>query len=410
MISNKKLKGISLITLVITIVVVIILAAAVLLSLSKNNPIDNARIANLTQSKDSIESGILAYTSKIKAKTLAEFETEDIILGNNEKIENNRIIEKESDNYKSVNIGTNTEIITLYKIDKAKYEENIDNLPRTPNTESSWYIDKEGKVYLAFESIDKVPNWMKSKDEKIDNATLNTFVTFTEGAKKVAGNVEDYYGKVVENYNAQDMEWKIFHSDGKNIYLITSEYIDLSLLPEPAEGGTKPVNTNSSYPKAAPLTNVLNGYSRGSEEISPDNLAIRWLKSYFVDNNYVSRDNNNMKAVAYMLDTEKWSEFVNDEYANYAIGGPTVEMLFASYNKKHTDVNYRAEAKGAIGYLISQDGGKNWANSYSGMLSTSDTLYVLPSSSKAIAMWVASPSYSNRNYLMGVSCSRCRRL
>ena len=47
---------------------------------------------------------------------------------------------------------------------------------------------------------------------------------------------------------------------------------------------------------------------------------------------------------------------------------------------------------GHEGYKISKDNGENWSTSYSAMLSTSDSLYVLPSSKGANAMWVASPS------------------
>ena len=68
-------KGISLITLVITIVVVIILAAAVILALGQNNPINTARISSIAGTKDSIESSVLMYTSSIKAKTLGQFST-----------------------------------------------------------------------------------------------------------------------------------------------------------------------------------------------------------------------------------------------------------------------------------------------------------------------------------------------
>ena len=233
MISNKfkTSKGISLITLVITIVVVIILAAAVLLSLSGNNPINNARIANLTQSKDSIESGVLAYTSKIKAKTLAGLETKDIVLD---------ISEKQGDSYISCKSTIDGEQINLYRIDESAFKNNIDELPRTPNKDSTWYVGENGRVYLLFESIDKVPNWMKNSEDKIDNATLNQFTLVTGSAPKVAENPAEYYGKEVENYTANGMKWKIFHSDGENIYLITSDFIDVSLLPEPAEGGTKP--------------------------------------------------------------------------------------------------------------------------------------------------------------------------
>ena len=99
-----------------------------------------------------------------------------------------------------------------------------------------------------------------------------------------------------------------------------------------------------------------------------------------------------MKAVAYLLDTDVWNVYKTDK-ADYAIGGPTVEMLMKSYSKK-MGVDYQAKATSATGYQISKDGGSNWAVFYRGMLSTSETLYVLPSysTSGANAMWLASPS------------------
>ncbi len=404
--SKNKKYGISLITLVITIVVVIILAAAVLLSLSKNNPIDNARIANLTQSKDSIESGILAYTSKIKAKTLAGLETKDIVLD---------ISEKQGDSYISCKTTIDGEQINLYKIDESAFKNNIDELPRTPNKDSTWYVGENGRVYLLFESIDKVPNWMKNSENVIDNATLNQFVILTGSASKVAENPAEYYGKVVENYNEQDMEWKIFHSDGENIYLITSEYIPYEKIPtvHDDEKNEDVALNKGNYEKCAYFTDILDleNYSDGSGAIATDNSARKWLKSYFdylSSNSTTSGDNSNMKAVAYMLDTKKWSSFTDGIYAVYAIGGPTVEMLFASYNKKHTDVDYRARAKNATGYEISKDGGTNWSSGYSGMLDTSDDLYVLPeqSLSGANCMWLASPSYHGSDDGMNVAYDR----
>lgn len=55
---GKKLKGISLIVLVITIVIIIILAGTVILSLSQNNPIESARQARF-------KSDITNYTSEL---------------------------------------------------------------------------------------------------------------------------------------------------------------------------------------------------------------------------------------------------------------------------------------------------------------------------------------------------------
>ena len=287
----KSKKGISMIVLVIIIVVVIILAAAVILSISGNNPINNAKVANLDQTKE----------------------------------------EGSSDD--------------------------------------------------------------SDKDDNTSNGS----------AKEVADNASEYYGKTVTNYTANGVsDWKIFHSDGTNIYLISSGYLPIDKIPA-TKGGSSIVNTNSSYPKAASLSPAVNdsNYSSGSASISNSNPARKWLKSYL---DSYSSSNNNMKAVAYMLDTDVWNVYRANK-AEYAIGGPTVEMLMESYSKK-MGVDYQAKATSATGYPISKDGGANWAYSYSGMLSTSETLYVLPSysTSGANVMWLASPSASGGGNVLYVTC------
>ena len=386
--------------LVITIVVVIILAAAVILSLSGNNPINNARVANLDQTKDGIESSILAYTGKAQSQTLGYYTVAELLTGNREETESYGIVGDEK--------TTNKDGEEIYNIDKTKFESKIDTLPSTPTANGAWYVvDGEGKVYLVYDKKDELPSWAKNKDGEIDDSFLNQFIVIKDGsdtskgsAKEVADNASEYYGKAVTNYTANGVsDWKIFHSDGTNIYLISSGYLPIDKIPA-TKGGNTLVNGNSSYPKAAPLTPAVNdsNYSSGSASISDDNPARKWLKSYL--DNY-SSTNSNMKAVAYMLDTDVWNIYKTDK-AEYAIGGPTVEMLMESYSKK-IGVDYQAKATSATGYRISKDGGANWASYYSGMFSTSETLYVLSRSSGASAMWLASPSAYDSLYVVGVS-------
>ena len=401
----KNKNGISLIVLVITIVVVIILAAAVILSLSGNNPINNARVANLDQTKDGIESSILAYTGKAQSQTLGYYTVAELLTGNRSETESYGITGDEK--------TTNKDGEEIYNIDKAKFESKIDTLPSTPTANGAWYVDGEGKVYLVYDKKDELPNWAKNKDGEIDDSFLNQFIVIKDddsnkddntskgSAKEVADNASEYYGKTVTNYTVNGVnDWKIFHSDGTNIYLISSGYLPVDKIPA-TKDGSKLVNTKSSYPKAASLTPALNdsNYSSGSASISSSNPARKWLKSYL---DSYSSSNNNMKAVAYLLDTDVWNVYRSDK-ADYAIGGPTVEMLMESYSKK-IGVDYQAKATSATGYQISKDGGANWANYYNGMLSTSETLYVLSSSSGAYAMWLASPSADNSSYVMFVAC------
>jgi len=69
-------KGISLITLVITIVVVIILAAAVIIALGQNNPISLAKSARDKQSINNIEEEFDIYISSRYAKEIGTFDRE----------------------------------------------------------------------------------------------------------------------------------------------------------------------------------------------------------------------------------------------------------------------------------------------------------------------------------------------
>ncbi len=393
----KNKRGISLIVLVITIVVVIILAAAVILSLSGNNPINNARVANLDQTKDGIESSILAYTGKAQSQTLGYYTVTELLTGNRSETEEYSIIGDKK--------TTNNNDEEIYNIDKTKFESKIDTLPSTPTSNGEWYIDGNGKVYLVYDKKESIPKWMLNKDYNIDDTFLNKFVVISDeivvgSAKEVADNAADYYGATVTNYTANGVsDWKIFHSDGTNIYLISSEYIPVDKVPA-TKGGNAMVNTDTRFPKAAQLVPPLSdkNYNSGSASISSNNPARKWLKSYL--DNY-SSSNDNMKSVAYMLDTDVWNVYKTDK-ADYAIGGPTVEMLMESYSKK-MEVDYQAKATSATGYQISKDDGANWAYDYSGMFSTSETLYVLSSSSGALAMCIASPSASDSYHVMHVN-------
>ena len=71
-----------------------------------------------------------------------------------------------------------------------------------------------------------------------------------------------------------------------------------------------------------------------------------------------------------------------NKFLNNAVGGPTVELLFKSYNQKY-GTKYVAEATSNTGYMIGENG---TADSYYFYLSnTSDPLYVITSNANAAA-------------------------
>ena len=251
-------------------------------------------------------------------------------------------------------------------------------------------------------------------DEQKWSNSLNVKENIKEktGAEKVAESpIEDYYGKEV-NYTAPNgvNKWKIFYSDGSNVYLISSEYVN-PVVQSPAQPQLPSKNNVSldqenatNYPKAARFNNILSQYRTGSAGITDEKMKA--FNSDYFEKEYTST-NNNMKAVAYMLDKEIWSALYANSSAEYAVGGPSIEMLMKSYCITHSDKKdlYKTKASSAIGYKVSNNGGTSYATSISGMLSTSDTLYVLPSAatSGANAMWLASPSAYNFNNVVNVA-------
>ena len=228
---------------------------------------------------------------------------------------------------------------------------------------------------------------------------------------------KEIIGKYVTNYECASNsaivteadipgKWMIFNVDENNIYLIASDYI--TSVPDGKAGGKPSVGSNSSYPRGVSFSNILNDYKDedGDGQTDISDIGKQLNKSYFTDNNYKST-NSNMKSVAYMLDTNAWSGFKGDE-AEYAIGGPTIELFFEAYNKAHgTSANqYQARAKSTTGYKITTDGGTTWGGSTStaggNYLVTNDPTFVIYTNKNASAMWLASPSAGATSSVMYV--------
>ena len=351
-----KKTGISLIVLIVTIIVIIILAAVVILTLSKNNPIESSKEASFKEDVRTFQDELAMYIAKDYTSSAGQ--------------RDGKITETDSSKIK-------------------------DYIPSFSKKYEGKFVIKNDELKYDEETV--VGN------EKERCKSLNVQANAKTGAEKAAAAPTTYYGAKVTNYTANGIsDWRIFYSDGNNVYLITTEYVAPAKLPSKGEGDNPPKPDQgdaTNYPKAAIFNNILGKYS-GSANITDEKMKA--FNSDYFDQNYTST-NNNMKAVAYMLDKDIWEKFANSSVAEYAVGGPSVEMLLKSYSEK-MNVDYRAQASSATGYQVSNNGGTSYANGISGMLSTSDTLYVLPSAatSGAGAMWLASPSAYSSNCVMGV--------
>ena len=105
-----------------------------------------------------------------------------------------------------------------------------------------------------------------------------------------------------------------------------------------------------------------------------------------------------------MLDTEIWKDKYQNSYAEYVIGGPTIEMFNASYKATHTEKYIEEEVTDANGYKVKWNTDSSYSDSIGG-LSTSEleNLYVINDQTNAYGYWLASPSALGGSYLLFVT-------
>ena len=453
---SKKNKGITLVALVITIIILLILAGISISALtntgifgkakdakSKSELADAQEKITLLEHEWQMESASNTNATlgeflaeKVKDKTIDSYEAEGSnykvyikgyvgtfdkdgkLVGKVEKagprptISNITIKSEDgstdvADN--SQKAGTKLQINFSSSIKDGTIKSVTPAVPYTTNgTEKSVTFTVVGTVdkqdYTA-----QIPVSIENKYKVATPVNANTIASATDTEK-----ANNYYGKSVNYTSANGVTgWKIFYADTNNIYLIADDYVDVAKLPRGTDTSGNPVgnapantNTNTSYLKAAPFDNIIDAYSTGAARITTDTIK-NLNSSFFAISDSSTNTNNNMKAVAYMLDTTAWSAFKDSNgKADYVIGGPTLEMLFKSYNQKHPGKNYEAQATSATGYQLRVNGGtwKDYTDSNSDYLDSSDSLYVLPSSKGADSMWLASPSARDADLVMRVYC------
>ena len=251
-----------------------------------------------------------------------------------------------------------------------------------------------------------------------------------------------FYGAYVTNYitdndiyikdNAQGQNWKILYAGklneddtGSHIYLIASNYIHYNGMPTVMVNGvekTAQVTYNDGadiYPYRGNFKNIRSAYS-GSEAVAE---SMRYLNKNYYEflatqnstNSISTREN--MKSVAYMLDINIWNKYAKT-HADWAIGGPSIELLIESMNDKHYSAtkqllagSIEATSQAEIvtisvyGYRLSTNNGNSWGTDMSAsLLSTAlktDTLYFMGNSTDittAYCCFTSSPSdYTNEN-------------
>lgn len=232
-------------------------------------------------------------------------------------------------------------------------------------------------------------------------ANENSITKSTINAAEVAKHPVVYCGKEVTGYTCDNSagvsKWKIYHSDGKNIYLIADNYITGKYIPS-KDGATMTAST--AYTNAYYFDDTLLNKYTGAVSITDTNITpwLSYLKSSYGGSDNTNNKNINMKAKAYLLDTEIWKGFKNSTKAKYAIGAPTLDMFVASYNTRFAkQIEIIAQE---TGYKLKFTDG----DSYKDFLVTHDYLTAYQyKDNYADYMWLASPSAISSINLMYVN-------
>ena len=348
--SKKELnKGITLIALVITIIVLLILAGVAIATLTG----DNGILTKAVEAKKNTENA--SAKERIQIEVIGSYERDGTL--NLDTLKSNI-----SAHIPSAVIGGDTSLITV-------------------TLEGQTYtIDAGGNVELEGPII-----------EAEDIATNpDIFKKVTEGKVLNYGNtlkVTDAEGNQVD----LDVEWKVFYAEGNDIYLIASDYVPVSKLASQkaslgfADNGNCSICWNSSDFKVT--------------SINPT-IASRFMLNEL--SKFTNTSNPNYKMTACLLDASKWETFRDTRWAdeNNVIGGPTLEMYTASWNKKYADNKLYTNTNSTGYYVGTSETPTTYSVDMSSTPGYSDALYYPHASvyNSCYGYWLASPSAHYRKY------------
>ena len=271
-------------------------------------------------------------------------------------------------------------------IDKDQLNKNLGNIAGLKIGESNFggeNIVKELPVTVTLNGYDIVIN-ANGGVEKIP-----------EIIAKIRANPQAYYGKKVTNYKASDSDtntYKIFYVDKDNYF---KDGYNTIYLKADFSGS---VSCSTSYDASQTLIKKMN--------------PLWATKGNTVAAKTTTISNENEQAAAWLCDPSKWTAYCDTDKANYAIGGPSVEMYVKSYNQTHGDdaLGYQYQTNNVPGYIykvkdtIQNDG---WYTNgdildYS---MTYKSMFCGQNGNKTGLWWLASPS-AHANW----RCVLCVRL
>ncbi|MBR3133179.1 MAG: BspA family leucine-rich repeat surface protein, partial [Clostridia bacterium] len=241
-------------------------------------------------------------------------------------------------------------------------------------------------------------------------SSTNTGVDYAhvDGGSSNPGYFSSKYGKYVDygidlnNDGDTTNDWRLLFDDGDNAYLIAADYLeDESFLPETSNGNIMQLEGSNDFS----FYDVIDDYTGASDIVNNPDLSSSLSKYHTWINTHRTSTYESTRAIAYLLDTEIWTDMYGNSYSDYVIGSPTIEMIASSYNDmvKSIDsdssvIEYNTEH--TYGYYIRLSNG-TWRYSLGGLNRSLGDLF-FKTKEDATALWLASPSEEdgNEDYVM----------
>ena len=197
----------------------------------------------------------------------------------------------------------------------------------------------------------KVIAYDKAGNQKV--AELKSFEVKKEikrtniSAQDIKNNPEGYYGQTVDYTSANGQnDWKIFHSDGTNIYLITGKYVKVT--DNNGNIDTNKLNAGTKMQIASGGQNYRVNWNSSnlpsfSTDVSADIISKFKINTSIFNIN--SKKNNtsypNAQCVSTLLNSSYWTGYIDNSKGDNqtAIGGATVELWMDSWNNRYKDTS-----------------------------------------------------------------------
>ena len=240
------------------------------------------------------------------------------------------------------------------------------------------------------------------KDKAGKTAEKSTTIkTLGISATEVDKSPSTYYGAKVTGYTCSSSgvsTWRIFYADSTNIYLIADDYISHSNIPT-VDGEEIAIETTNEYKLSFYSSSY---YNNPSNWININSKGKKWLNQY-ISSTY--RGFNNMKATAFLMDTNAWSIYAGEK-AEYAMGAPTIELFCASYKDTHPNKYVECSVLSDEGYGVKFNTDSSYRKTFpAGSLIKDDfnSIYVKSNAIKASGMHLASPASRDSKQIFAIT-------